>query len=177
MPGYTEPVQVYSYADTQVEATAAILVQDTRAGEAATAALQGIRCPTGAQVEGFGVTITEALTNANATHCIVTCQAIAYEGQSAAAVDTLTLPMDSTEADTTTNKTFPDAETGTTAVAIGARLYNPTLYQVPPGGVVYLQVTQAAGAAGGAFRAFLVLRHNSALPGATGNSPVTIINE
>ena len=172
--GYTAPVLQYTTTVAEVE-NLAILKWDDRVGEAADAANQGIRCPAGAQVEGFGAIITEAITNASAQHCVLKCQVVAYEGASAVTAGTMTLPKDSTEAQTSTNKTFPTDRTGAQAVAVGARLFSPTIYQVPPGGHVYLEITLGAGAAGGAIRGFLLLRPN-AEPGAVTASPVTVLN-
>ncbi len=174
MPGYEGPFTVYNYLLQEFEAAAAVCILDERQGEAATAALQGIRCPAGAQVEAFGVTITEAITNANATHGVLTLQVVPIEGGSAVAKATLTLPKDSTEVQTSTNKTYPSDRTAAQGVAVGARLINRTPVQVPPGGIVYVEKTVAAGAAGGAGKPFLVLRV-SGDGGALAASPVTVI--
>lgn len=185
---YTDPRVTYEFCgltaagaaseDVQVEATAAILALKGRVADEtddASAAFDNVHCPCGAQIEAFGLTITEALTNANATHCIVALKAIALEGAAATTVAAITLPKDTTEV--TAANVHPADRTATQAVAIGARLISsdPDIpYTVPPGGKFYVEVTQAAGAAGGAFKAWVVARQNG-IAGATTASPVTEI--
>lgn len=179
-PRFTQEFVLPAGTTIEVETTAAICARVGRTADAATAAstaLDGIRCPTGASIESFGVTITEALTNANATHCIVALKVLSIEGASASTVATITLPKDTTEV-TVSTQTNPADRTATQAVAVGARIISTDTdlpYTVPQGGVFYVEVTQAAGAAGGAFRPFVVYRQNGQ-PAATSASPVTKIS-
>ncbi len=173
--------------DVQVEATAAILKpegsgfiqdDDTTSGvpKATTVANSAIHCPAGATIESFGLTITEALTNGNATHCVVALKVVDLEGGTTTTVAAITVPKDSTEV-TPASQTNPSSKTATQAVAIGARLVSSDSdlpYTVPQGGKFYVEVTQAAGAAGGAFRAWAVVREPGS-PAPTSASPVTKI--
>lgn len=208
---YTDPRHTYEYFDTtpagttaigidvQVEQGAAILGRVGRHSDngaagtvpAGSAARDGVRCPTGALIESFGVTITEALTNANATHCIIALKFLSIEGATAAAIATLTLPKDSTEVivgSVSGATVVPASATATQAVAVGARIIADGVkgvtmgfslgaglgipFDVPPGGIFFVEVVQAALAVGGAFRAFVVCQHKGQ-PAATSASPVT----
>lgn len=181
---YTDPRVTQEYtlpAGTviEVETTAAVCARVGRTadkGDAASEALDSVWCPAGALIEAFGVTITEALTNAHATHCIVALKSVDKEGGTTTTVATLTLPKDSTEV-TVSTQTNPSDRTAAQAVAAGARLLSTDTslpYRVEQGGHFYVQVTQAAGGAGGAFRPFVVVRQEGQ-PAATSASPVTKI--
>lgn len=181
---YTDPVQTYTFTaldstSVEVEASADILALQGRVADVGTgtdADIDAVRCPNGASIQAFGLTITEALTNANATHCTVALKVVSKEGGTTTTVAVITLPKDSTEV-TPSTQTNPSSTTAANAVAAGARLVSSDgdlPYEVPPGGRFYVEVTQAAGAAGGAFYAHVVARQNGAFP-ATSNSPVTKI--
>lgn len=192
---YTQPRMVYEYIDAtaaggntvtglqiEVEAAAAICGRIGRYNDTAAAtpagsvARDGVRCPAGCSIEAFGVTITEALTNASATHCVVALKAVNIEGGTTTTVASITLPKDTTEV-TPSTQTSPSDRTATQAVAVGARIISSATtipYNVTPGGIFYVEITQAAGAAGGAIRPFVVARHNG-IPGALAASPVTKI--
>ncbi len=193
---YTDPRVTYEYFDTTPAGTSAIGIQieveetlgicgrvgrhsdNGAAGTvpAGSVARDGVRCPGGALIEAFGLTITEALTNANATHCTLALKVLDKEGGTTTTVATITLPKDSTEV-TPATQTNPVDRTATQAVAAGARLVSTASalpYKVAQGGIFYVEVTQAAGAAGGAFRPFVVARQEGN-PAATAASPVTKI--
>jgi hypothetical protein len=144
-----------------------------------TVANGSIHCPNGGALEAFGVSLTEALTNANATHCIVALKVVDTEGGTTTTVATLTLPKDSTEITVADARASDGTPTAAQCVAVGARFLSSDLdvpYVVPQGGKFYVEVTQAAGAAGGAFRAWVVLRENGQPdPGAKAKSPITKI--
>jgi len=178
---YTDPRTVYHFTNSagttiEVEATAAICKKVGRLADIATAAdadIDGIRCPCGADVEAFGVTITEAITNANATKFVISLMVAALEGATPAAVATLTLP--GAAAEVVLADVRPTGKTAAQAVAVGARWLSADLdipYRVPPGGYFYVQVTTAAGGAGGAVRPFVVVREPG-MPDPTATSPVT----
>jgi hypothetical protein len=181
---YTDPRHVFEFVDNvagttvEVEAAAAILKRIGTAadvGTAATAALDGVRCPAGADIEAFGFTITEALTNAHATNAVLTLQTCTIEGGAATATCTMTLPADSTEV--TLANVRPSGRTVAQAVAVGARwLCSSTNlpFHVVPGGYFYVEMTVAAGAAGGAIRPFVVVRFPGNVDPTTA-SPVTTI--
>lgn len=182
---YTDPCETFTFvtlADgdaTEVETAADILALCGRVGnedEGTDADHDAVRCPNGALIECFGVQITEALTNGDATHCVVALKVVDKEGGSTTTVATLTLPKDSTEV-TPSTQTSPSDRTAAQAVAAGARLLSSDSdipYRVPPGGRFYVEVTQAAGGAGGAFYAFVTCRRDGSFP-ATAASPVTKI--
>jgi len=162
---------VVGYEPLEVELGAIICTQKNRVGETGTAVLQKIQCPAGAVIEQFGVIVTEALTNAHATNLVLTLQTLAIAGASAVAADTITLPASSAEI--TLADVRPSGRTITQAVAIGARFVSSgTPINVPPGGAFYLEVTTAAGAAGGAIEPFVVYR-TPGLCAAVAASPVT----
>lgn len=185
---HTDPRVTYEFVNPsglaiEVEAAAAIAVRVGRGGgdaagasPAGSVALDGIRCPAGGSIEAFGVTITEALTNANATHCIVAVKVVDKEGGSTTTVAAITLPKDSTEVTVADARAFDGTPTAAQCVAAGARIVSSDTdipYTVPQGGVVYVEVTQAAGAAGGAIRPFVVIRQTGQPdPGAKASSPV-----
>lgn len=180
---YTDPRHVFEYTNAagttlEVEAAAAICKRVGRvadAGTAASAALDGVRCPAGCDIEDFGLLVTEAITNANATHFIIALKVVAVEGGSATTVAQITLPKDSTEV--TTDDVRPSDRTAAQAVAVGARFRSSDVdlpYKVPQGGHFYVEVTQAAGAAGGAVRPFVVARFPGSVAPTTA-SPVTSI--
>lgn len=191
---YTDPRHTYEFVSAvaaqagiqiEVEATAGIcrrigaILDPAAAAPAGSTAIDGIRFPTGGSIESFGVTITEALTNANATHFIIAVKVIDKEGGTTTTPITLTLPKDTTEVVIADSRGSDGTPTATQAVAIGARIISsstalPVL--VPQGGIAYVEVTQAAGAAGGAVRPFLVCRHNGMPnPGPVAKSAITQI--
>ena len=85
---YTDPRHTYEFVAlaggaVEVEATADILAKVGRVADVGTgtdAVLDSVLCPTGASIEAFGVEVTEALTNANATKCIVTLRVLNKPG-------------------------------------------------------------------------------------------------
>jgi hypothetical protein len=179
---HTDPRVTYEFDETQVETAAAIVKRLGRTADAATAAstaLDGIRCPAGAQIEAFGLTITEALTNANATKCIVAVKVIDKEGGSTSTAAQITVPSQASDVTVANARAFDGTPSQAECVAAGARLLSSDSdipYTVPQGGIVYVEVTQAAGAAGGAVRPFLVIRQNGQPnPGAKAKSPVLSI--
>lgn len=191
---YTDPRVTHEFVSAvaaqagiqiEVEAAASIcrrigaVLDPAAAAPAGSVAIDGIRFPAGGSIEAFGVTITEALTNANATHCIVAVKVVDKEGGSTTTVATLTLPKDSTEVTIANARASDGTPTAAQCVAAGARLLSSDTdipYVVPQGGIAYVEVTQAAGAAGGAFRPFLVVRQNGQPnPGPKANSPITTI--
>lgn len=184
---YTDPRATYEFClpagtTIEVETTAAICARIGRCADAATAAStiqDGIRCPAGGLIEAFGVTITEAITNANATKCIIALKVIDIEGGTVTTVATLTLPNAAGDVTIANSRATDGTPTTTQAVQIGARFLSSDTdipYTVPQGGVVYVEVTQAAGAAGGAFRPFLVMRNNGQPnPGPKAKSPITTL--
>jgi len=186
---YTDPKVTYEFggltaagvgsADVQVEATAAVLARYGRIldeTDDASAADDKVHCPAGGSIEAFGVTITEALTNGHATHCTVALKAIDKESGTTTTVAVITLPKDSTEV-TPSSQTAPSTATAAQAVAVGARLLSTDSdlpFKVAQGGAFYVEVTQAAGAAGGAFKAWVICRQDGT-PAGTAASPVTKI--
>ncbi len=163
---------VYSYEPLEVEVAAAICTLDTRAGEAATALLQSIYCPMGFQIDKVGVVVTEGLTNAHATNLILTLQTVTVSGGGVTAKSTLNLPAEAAEV--TAGDILPSGTSQAASVAVGARFYT-TLnlpFLVIAGGEFYLEVTTAAGAAGGAIKPFVVGRVRGELDPITAN-PVT----
>jgi hypothetical protein len=188
---YTDPRVTYEFVDVasgnqiEVETAAAICrrigaTSDTAAANpAGSVAHDGIRCPTGGSIEAFGVTLTEALTNANATHCVIALKVVNKEGGTTTTVANITLPKDSTEVTVANARGSDGSPTAAQCVAAGARILSSDTdipYLIPQGGVAYVEVTQAAGAAGGAFRPFLVIRHNGQPdPGPVASSPVLLI--
>lgn len=185
---YTDPKVTYIFQKTtgipwEVEDTAGIMLLEGRTADAATAgdaSLDAVRCPAGGLIESFGAIITEALTNGNATHLTLVLKAVDKEGGTTTSVATITFPKNSTEVtvgNVSGGQVLPSTATAAQAVAAGARIVSSasTLpYQVPQGGRFYVEVTQAAGAAGGAFRAFVQCRQDGT-PAATSASPVTKI--
>lgn len=185
---YTDPRFSYEFVAlaggaVEVEATAAIMALKGRAADVATATtavLDSVLCPTGASIEAFGVEITEALTNANATKCIVTLRVLTKPGGTLSSPATLTLPAQASEVTIANSRASDGTPTTAQAVAAGARFISsdtdvPVL--VPQGGLFYVEVTQAAGAAGGAFKAFVVIRKNGQpAPGPKADSPVTTLS-
>lgn len=185
---FTDPRVTYEFGgltaagvaseDVQVEATAAIMGRLGRLADEtddASVAFDAVSCPAGAQLDSFGVVLTEALTNANATHCTVALKVLDKEGGSTTTVAVITLPKDSTEIVTANLR--PSTATAAQAVAAGARILSSDAdipYTVPQGGKFYVEVTQAAGAAGGAFKAFVIARQNG-MPDPTAASPITHI--
>ena len=181
-PNKTHEFVAATDVQVEVEAAAAICKRIGRTaatGTAASVAIDGVRCPVDVDLVSFGVTITEALTNGNATHCIVALKVLDKEGGTTTTVALLTLPKDSTEV-TPSTQTSPSTTTAANAVAAGARLYSADLdipYRLGGGGIFYVEVTQAAGAAGGAFRPFVVTRNAAShVVQGTTTSPVTEIN-
>lgn len=191
---YTDPRTTYEFVSAvaaqagiqiEVEATPSIcrrigaVLDPAAAAPAGSTAIDGIRFPAGGSIETFGVTITEALTNANATHCIVAVKVIDKEGGTVTTPATITLPKDTTEITIANARASDTTPTAAQCVAAGARLISsdtdvPIL--VPQGGIAYVEVTLAAGAAGGAFRPFLIVRHNGQPnPGTAALSPITTI--
>lgn len=180
-PRYTQIFGALATPVVQVEATADILAKEGRTADAGTgtdAIIDAVYCPAGASIEAFGVEILEALTNANATHCIVALKVVAADQSTTTTVATLTLPKDSTEVtpgNVSGGTVLPNTATAAQAVAVGARFISSDIdipYVVPQGGKFYVEVTQAAGAAGGAFTAFVNYRQNGQ-PAAVAASPVT----
>jgi hypothetical protein len=183
---YTDPrcTQVFtklSGAPVEVEDTADILALQGRVPDVGTgtdANFDAVYCPAGCEIESFGVEIFEALTNANATHCVVALKAVAADQSTTTTVATLTLPKDTTEVtpgNVSGGTVLPNTATAAQAVAVGARFVSSDTdlpYTVPQGGKFYVEVTTAAGAAGGSFKAFVVYRQNGA-PAAVALSPVT----
>ena len=174
----------------EVEATADILFLGGRladAGTGSTALLDSVYFPNGGQLEAFGLIITEAITNTNTTRCIVKVQYVSTFGASASAAATINVPNAndftvgnaSTSYDSTNGITGPNVRpqgtTTTIAKAVGSRIVHPGFttttgpsakvlpFKLAPGSNIYVEVTQAGGAAGGAFNAFVICRHNSSI--------------
>jgi microcompartment protein CcmL/EutN len=182
---YTDPRVTHEFVAlaggaVEVEAAADILAKVGRVADVGTgtdAILDSVLFPAGGVIDAFGVEITEALTNANATKCIVALKVLDKPGGTTTTVATITLPGSSADV-TVSTQTNPSSATATQAVAAGARLLSSDSdipYRVPQGGLAYLEVTQAAGAAGGAFKAFIQARQDGT-PGGTSASPVTKIS-
>jgi len=160
------------FSALEVEAAAAILKQADKVDLAASAALQSVYCPSGFTIDSFGVTVTEALTNAHATNLIITLQTQLVQGGGVTAKSTLNLPAEAAEV--TLGDILPSGATQAQAVAIGARFY-ATLnlpFVVIPGGMFYVEATTAAGAAGGAVQPFVIGRVRGRLDAVAAN-PVT----
>ena len=135
-------------------------------------------CPFGGQVEAFGIVLTEAMTHDHATNLVVKLQACPDITAATDASITMTLPGaagDVTAADIHASDT--SSPTTTQACAVGARFISTSTsmpLRIPAGGRFYVEVTTAAGAAGGAFYAFAQFRHNGPpSPAAAADSPVT----
>ena len=172
---YVSAVAAQAGIQIEVEGAASIcrrigaVLDPAAAAPAGSVAIDGIRVPHGATLESFGFTVTEALTNGNATHCLLALKVVDKEGGTTTTVATITVPKDSTEV-TPTTQTSPSTTSAANAVAAGARfIFNPQVAdlkvnsqawpsQVPGGGIFFVEVTQAAGAAGGAIRPFVVYR-------------------
>ncbi len=160
---------IYTYTVLEVEAAAAIIKLDTRLESEATALEQSIFCPMGFQIDTFGVVVTEGLTNAHATNLILTLQTQTVSGGGVTAKSTLNLPAQASEV--TAGDILPSGTSQAAAVAAGARFY-ATLnlpFLVIPGGAFYVEATTAAGAAGGAVKAFVVGRVKGTLDPITAN--------
>ncbi len=136
------------YEPTDVETAAAICTRQDRIDQNATALLQSAKCPAGFVIDQFGVNVVTALTNAHATNLVLTLQTVAYSGASAVAAATITLPAQASEV--TLADIVPSGRTQAQAVAAGAQFtYEGATINVPAGGEWYLEITVAAGAAGG----------------------------
>jgi hypothetical protein len=191
---HTDPRHTYEFVSAvaaqagiqiEVEASAGIcrrigaVLDPAAAAPAGSVAIDGIRCPTGASIEGFGLTVTEAITNANATKFVIAVKVVDIEGGTTTTPITLTLPNAAADVTIANARASDGTPTTTQCVQIGARFRSsstalPVL--VPQGGVVYVEVTTAAGAAGGAVRPYLVMRHNGQEnPGPKAKSPITSI--
>jgi hypothetical protein len=184
---YTDPRVTYEFlnvagAVVEVEATADILTKVGRVVDVATgtdAVIDAVLCPAGGSIEAFGVEVTETLTNANATKCIVAVKALDKPGGTATTVASITLPGAAAEIVAANTRASDGTPTAAQCVAVGARILSSATalpYKVGQGGLVYCEVTQAAGAAGGSFKAFVVIRQNGQPdPGPAATSPVTLI--
>lgn len=187
---YTHGIQTYEFvklsgAPVEIEDTADILALKGRVADVGTgtdSSHDAVFFPYGGQIENFGFLVTEALTGAHATNCVLALKVIDADGSTSATVATMEVPAVASEitvANVFASDTAAGGVTQAQAVAVGARFVSSDAdipFAVPPGGRFFVEVTQAAGSAGGAFRAFVQARHNgSPSPAAAADSPITKI--
>jgi len=143
---YTDPVTVVTWYGTgatlavEVEATADILFHGGRladAGTASTALLDSETFPNGGSVEAFGVIITEAITNTNATLCVLDLKQVDPFGSTATVVCRMSIPNSDQFTVGNTVNTFdattgivgsnvrPTGVTATVAKQAGSRIIHP----------------------------------------------------
>lgn len=138
MPGYTEPLVQYFGVDTQGETAAA----DINEVDSAAAV---IRFPGGATIMEFGSITTEAWDVAGANANIIQLHKATVEGGSYAAISGAQI-------------THPKTA-GAAASAVGVRnVCANGPWTIKPGESVKFVCSQAASDAGGAFRAYIIVR-------------------
>lgn len=183
---YGDPCQLYQFFGTgatlpvEVEATADIMFLGGRladAGTGSTAALDSVYLPNGGEIVEFGVTITEAITNTNSTRNVLKIQYCSVYGATATAAAAMTIPnaTDGVIAGTSSQTIWPDTATLANANAVGARIIYKGAnipFTCAPGSNFYLEVTTAAGAAGGAYLPWVIVRHTTCGVVGTSASPV-----
>lgn len=198
---YTDTFATYYFSDSdgtawEFEQTADILFRQGRivdVGTGTSAETEQIHLPHGGSVESFGVVLSEAITSSNTQRLVAKVQYLSILGASAAAAVTMTLPMvsDGVAGNGTSAAPGTIRPTDRTLVqgnAVGARIVCPNItttanvgvpgskvmpFACAPGSAIYVEVTTAQGASGGAGFFWVTVRHNG-INAATTASPVQL---